>query len=561
MTNSSGPSSDSSQEPSQPAPELCGGTTGFVMMIVMMLTVFIMFNPELRESIALALDGVFNPIFGFEGKFPTLTLLLSSVFMVFCSTSIRHFLTDWIELARAQKMLSAIQKEKTNAMMARNQVKLKKLEELAPEETNYRMIMTASSFKPLAYTMIFFIIVFPWIWMVYIENLDYSFISLPGIAKWDLQETMDWCIIPWGQWILIYMLLSFPIGFLIQNGLKYITFSRKIRHTEVQQHQKIEEEISDLEEKLKVSQAGNIPVDKPKELLSQAQDKLSERQYGRASNLINEADEYIKNKSQERERVMGLIGEADSMIKNAEAKGIGMAGAIKSLQQARGALKRNDGTSAIYYAKQSQRKVKESRDEHKQAEETISTVKAALYDIRELKTEEADSLFNQAMAAMEKKDYSTVIKYSKSTKTKAEEIKNLHKEAKDAIEGAKHLLDGIKHLGLQIANVEELMTKATQALDKHQYREAIELANKVTDLISSEKDKFQEAQESVSFAKLVISNAQSFGGDVSRAEELVAKAEDALNKKQYERAIELANNAKDIAEQEKRQQQRLSKRK
>jgi hypothetical protein len=42
------PGSPDSKQPDEP--ELCGGTTGFIMMIVMFFTIFIMFNYELRVA-------------------------------------------------------------------------------------------------------------------------------------------------------------------------------------------------------------------------------------------------------------------------------------------------------------------------------------------------------------------------------------------------------------------------------------------------------------------------------------------------------------------------------
>jgi tetratricopeptide (TPR) repeat protein len=183
-----------------------------------------------------------------------------------------------------------------------------------------------------------------------------------------------------------------------------------------------------------------------------------------------------------------------------------------------------------------------------------------MYDLREIKTEDADQIFEQAIRSMDEKDYSKVVKLSRATKVKAEEIENLHKEASKLINLARNAMDTIKHLGLRVENAEELYNKATVSFSEHKYQETLDLANQLIDLINSEKDKFQEAQESVSFAKLVISNAESFGANVNDAAELVREAETALTEKRYDRAIEVATKAKDIAEQAKRQQQRISKR-
>jgi hypothetical protein len=248
------------------------------------------------------------------------------------------------------------------------------------------------------------------------------------------------------------------------------------------------------------------------------------------------------------------------MIKNAADKGIRVIDAQKSLDFSKNAFKRNDDTEAIYYAKQSQRQIKEARIKHKEAEETISQLKALMYDLRELKTTEADKLFEKTQNAMDNKDYINVIKLSKETKQKAEEISSFYQEATEAVNSAKKALDNVKHLDLEIPGALQLCTRAENELKYDRYDSAKEFAYQCRDLVKTEQDKYQNAQESVSFAKLVISNAISFGASIPEAESLAEDAEQALSLKQYDRAIELANRAKNIAETAKKQQQRLAKR-
>jgi uncharacterized membrane protein (DUF106 family) len=565
MADPTGSNKTSASPGQKPAdqPELCGGTTGFVMMMMMFLVLFLMINPELRTTIAVALDGVFAPIFAFDYQYPVLTLVFTSIFMVFCSTTIRHYMTDWVGIARAQKFMSAYQKEKMNAMTSGNTVKQKKLEELAPQISQYNMTLMASNLKPLAFTMIFFIIVFPWLWAVYfaeLKELGYDFITLPGIDKWALNSELNICPGGFNSWILVYIVLSFPVSFLLQNGLKYISFSYKIKQTEVNQERKIKEQIRDLEDKINEMKSKGVETQAANQLLSQSHQVMEEKRYVRVSELLTEADEHLDNKLHAYERINGLIEEAELMIANADKKGIRIIESQKSLDSSKNALKRNDDTHAIYYAKQSQRQTKEARIKHKEAEETISQLKALMYDLRELKTIEADKLFEKTESAMKNKDYANVIKFSKETKQKAEEIINLNKEALDAVNSAKKALDNVKHLDLDIPGAQQLYTKATDELKYDRYETAKDFADQCRDLVKVEQDKYQNAQESVSFAKLVISNAISFGASIPEAESLLADAEQALTLKQYDRAIELANRAKDLAETAKKQQQRLAKR-
>jgi uncharacterized membrane protein (DUF106 family) len=562
-TSGGSSSSDASGKPPD-QPDLCGGSTGMIMMLLMFFILYMMLNPDLRTSIAIALDGVFSPIFGFDYKYPILTMLAASIFMVFCSTTIRHLMTDWVGIARAQKFMNSYQKEKMDAMTSGNTVKLKKLEELTPEISKNNMTLMVSNLKPMAFTMIFFIIVFPWLWAVYFEelaDLGNDFVSLPGIDKWTLSGSINICPGGFNTWILIYIVLSFPVSFLLQNALKYISFTQRIKKTEVKEEKKIQTELQNLEVNIEKLDSRGIQTQKARELLSQSSSNIENKHYGRAMEIITEANEHLENKTRTYERIIGLINQAESMILNAEKKEIRVSEAEKSLENARKALNRNDDTQAIYYAKQSQRQIKESREKHREAEETLSNIKALMYDVRELDTKEVDRTFEKALDAMKEKEYANVITYSKEAKIKAEEISKLNDDAKASIEKLEKLLQNIKHLNLEIADAADLYQQAMDELKHHRYERAQELAEQCNELITQERDNFQNAQESVSFAKLVISNAISFGASIPDAERYAADAESALNIKNYRRAIELANKAKDIAETAKRQQQRLAKRK
>jgi len=102
-------------------------------------------------------------------------------------------MTDWVEVARAQKLMNSFQKEKLNAMQTGNTVKMKKLEELSPEISKHQMRLMTYNLKPVIFTMIFFIVVFPWLWMVYFDRLEFTYISLPGISKWNLIDNINIC--------------------------------------------------------------------------------------------------------------------------------------------------------------------------------------------------------------------------------------------------------------------------------------------------------------------------------------------------------------------------------
>jgi uncharacterized membrane protein (DUF106 family) len=555
----------SSGSPAPAQPEMCGGTSGFVMVMVMMIMMFIIFDPDLRFAIAFGLDPVFSPIFAFDGRFPVLTLLLTAVFLIAISTSIRHFMTDWIGLARAQERMSSYQKEVREATLANNQVKMNKLQSLQPEIMQMQSMTMINSLKPAIFTMIIFVVVFPWLWAVYIESLSdppaVAMVTLPWEPKWAIDTPLDICPGPYGgYWIILYFILSLPFGLLFQHGLKMISYSRKIQHSEELQYTQVTQAIDEINIAIDAAKDLGVVTSKPQELIRSAKSSLENKDYFRAMKYVKEADDEVNRISITHKKTDDLLKSAETSVKAAEDRGVGVKEARKAVVSGRNALKKSDFTTAIYFAKQAQRKIKDAKEQHKDAMDMISSVKATMYDMKDLKTNQAEKLLNKAEKALKDQSYEKVVEHARESKKVAEEVKTLHRKAEAEIEAAKAAIESGDYLGVKVEKAVDLIKKAQSNIELHNYQQALNLGSQARELAEGEKNRYQEASEAVNFAKLIISNAKTFGASVNDAEALLTKAETALHNKNYTVAITEATRAKDIAEQAKRQQQRSTRR-
>ena len=81
------------------------------MIFFFLLALWSMFDSEMRLALG-ALVGLFmEPIIGFHGKYPLITLFLASIIMAAFSTTVTMWHTDLVEQARVQKIMSAFNKE------------------------------------------------------------------------------------------------------------------------------------------------------------------------------------------------------------------------------------------------------------------------------------------------------------------------------------------------------------------------------------------------------------------------------------------------------------------
>lgn len=210
-------------EGAQPQPG-GGGVSRFIMMFMIMMTLFIILDPNMRSALGGAMTVLMNPLIGFNGAFPLLTLLFAGMITSTISILGRHFFVDWVEMARSQRIMSAFNKERREAMMSRNMAKLERLNKMSPEIMQQATKQSMNQLKPMAFTMIIIIVIFSWL---------YSFISTYAVdpkfsVPWDLNSNLT-AVTLLPHWVMVYALISIPFGQVVTRLLKYFSFKKKLR--------------------------------------------------------------------------------------------------------------------------------------------------------------------------------------------------------------------------------------------------------------------------------------------------------------------------------------------
>ncbi|UCG69820.1 MAG: DUF106 domain-containing protein [Thermoplasmata archaeon] len=200
------------------------GTSPMMIMMFMLLVMLILIDPGIRRAIGNALNPVLTPLLGFDYQFPLITLFLAGLFSISLSTILRHFTTNWMELARIQKIQSAFNKEMRDARLKNDTAKLKKLQEKQPEIMKMSLQLSSSQMKMMPITMIFFIPIFVWL-SIFMYQLPVRTISVPWATKVSLLVGSV-CFFP--NWIILYSLLSIPFSQVLQRLLKLYKFRGKL---------------------------------------------------------------------------------------------------------------------------------------------------------------------------------------------------------------------------------------------------------------------------------------------------------------------------------------------
>lgn len=194
------------------------------------LVLLILFNERLRNLLGEVAGYAFDPLIGFGGRNPLATIFLASVILVILTTAIRHFLVDWVHMARVQEGMRAFQKEFMEARKSNNTYKVKKLTEAQPEVMQMQAEMSTEQMKPMALTMLLVIPIFAWLGTFMADEapgLDLTQqcgvpIQVPWDATWELVGPAScgggFWFLP--HWIILYSLFGIPFGTLAQRVLK-----------------------------------------------------------------------------------------------------------------------------------------------------------------------------------------------------------------------------------------------------------------------------------------------------------------------------------------------------
>lgn len=215
-------STDASTVPPRPA----FGITRFFMIFLGLMAVYALVDQNVGIAFANAANVALFPAIGFGGRLPTLTILLAGLLTTTISSVIRDHYTNWVKMARTQKISRALSRERMEAMRKGQQTRLQKLMQAQKSFQKDQMEMMSSPYKTMAWTYILFIVVFVWLRLfvdITLANLGNQWIAVPWSNHVYLNSAY---VLP--SWVLLYSLLAIPFGQIITRVLKYVRFRRRL---------------------------------------------------------------------------------------------------------------------------------------------------------------------------------------------------------------------------------------------------------------------------------------------------------------------------------------------
>lgn len=227
MAPAPGPATGAAGAPEAPPMPSMSSMMPMLVTMMLMMGLYMVDNMGGGHLIGGALNSVFRFI-DFGGQYPVPTLMLMGAVMVVLTTAIRAWRTDIIGQARNQEFMSAFNRELREARMENNLYKVKKLMDLQPAVMSKSMEASTGMMKIMPYTMLIIIPIFLWVRYfvdVTLRAAGTAVIAIPWAAGG--VNLMDvYAMFP--AWILIYSLISIPLGQVVSRAIRWYQFKRRL---------------------------------------------------------------------------------------------------------------------------------------------------------------------------------------------------------------------------------------------------------------------------------------------------------------------------------------------
>jgi len=189
--------------------------TYMLLFFFLILVVMPYLGPILGVIFGYALD----PLIGFNGRFPILTIALAGVFVVVLSSFFNTLFMDWKAMGKAQEISKAFQRELSQARKNNDTQKIKKLMKMQPKILQMTTQSSSGTMKMMIPLVIFIFPIFIWL-RVFLSGSPYLFFTVPWAERVALygRTVMQ-------HWLLLYLVFSIVFGQVFRQAFKAVSLS------------------------------------------------------------------------------------------------------------------------------------------------------------------------------------------------------------------------------------------------------------------------------------------------------------------------------------------------
>ncbi len=203
-------------------------TFQMVYMFIMLGSLFIIITPTSRNTVGGFLNLAFLPSFGFDYKYPILTIIITGVIIGVILSIPRYFFTDWVKMGKMQNTMKAFNGVIREAYRNHDMKKINKLNSMRMQMSMDQYQLSMNTMKPLLVISVLTILFYAWLF-VFVGKLPYNYIAFPWDYNINISTAHFW-VMPY--WIFTYFLTEMVVSYFITMIMKYVDFSFRLKKIE-----------------------------------------------------------------------------------------------------------------------------------------------------------------------------------------------------------------------------------------------------------------------------------------------------------------------------------------
>jgi len=276
------------------------------------------------------------------------------------------------------------------------------------------------------------------------------------------------------------------------------------------------------------------------DLLAEAKANLERKKFGEALKVVETCHNEIDTIRDLSQKVAKSIQKAQMNISDGENINADMKEAKELVTKALASLKNNDYQAALEFAEKANEI--SGKEQEVRVTKVISFFEAAISKTKKdnINTTQAESLIERARAAMGENRYKDALNLAMQSESELERADLQHKMATESIETARTKIKELENTGIRSPECVAMLDKAETAFGKGDYVKALELAVQTGEKVHHIREEFREADRFIQEARTRITQLYKEGVDITTAKEIFTQAKDALDSKDFPKAMEMA---------------------
>lgn len=308
----------------------------------------------------------------------------------------------------------------------------------------------------------------------------------------------------------------------------------------------VQAEFSAVKDSLEEAKTIGIDIDEAKERLREARTKAEGREFGDAFRIIRDTKSSLQHKIARYDSIKSKIRKAEELISEAGRTKADVSALVRKLDDARSAFSNADLDQAERLLDEVMAETEKNLGMYLAAKFILSSKDIIeLAQSNGIDVESPVKLLTRAKEMMKLKNYEEALANAKKCDEEARLI--ISNAIQEMIRDLQRLLTDAKNVGVDTMGPEKLSEKAGELARSGDFVEALRCIASAKEDINHVKNLSSQAALEIRVARNSLKDAETLDMDVGKAREFLEQAVEALTRHQYAIALELARKSSEAS--------------